>query len=230
MTGIYLITSPSDKVYIGQSRHIKSRWSGYKSFSKLNQTKLKHSFQKHTYAAHIFEIIHPMPEDCSQQILDALEIFYISLYKGLGYELLNLKGGGYRGKHSEETKNKIKEQKLKLALVTPGFKGKKHTEESKKQISETVKKRVITAQHRANISAGRKGIVNSRESIEKARQKLIGRKINPDSARRSGLTRTGKKATEEHKNKIRLALTGKKKSSEHIESMRQARLLKKIKQ
>ena len=34
ITGIYKITSPSNKIYIGQSKNIYSRWNAYKYFQK----------------------------------------------------------------------------------------------------------------------------------------------------------------------------------------------------
>ena len=48
MIGIYKITSPSNKVYIGQSTNIEKRWSGYSTNKKKmkEQTKLFNSFIK----------------------------------------------------------------------------------------------------------------------------------------------------------------------------------------
>ena len=51
ITGIYKITSPSGRIYIGQSIDVKKRWVFYKKPSFLNyrsnQTKLKNSLSKH---------------------------------------------------------------------------------------------------------------------------------------------------------------------------------------
>ena len=71
MVGIYKITSPTNKIYIGQSWDIKNRWKGYK-YTKQNKSinKLQSSFIKYGLKNHIFEIIHELPYDITQNILD----------------------------------------------------------------------------------------------------------------------------------------------------------------
>ena len=109
MVGIYKITSPTNKIYIGQSWDIKNRWKGYK-YTKQNKSinKLQSSFIKYGLKNHIFEIIHELPYDITQNILDNYEILYIQLYKNCGFTLLNIRDGGSKGKLSQETKNKLK--------------------------------------------------------------------------------------------------------------------------
>lgn len=41
MTCIYKITSPSNKIYIGQTCHFNNRFAQYKAVSCKNQTKLE---------------------------------------------------------------------------------------------------------------------------------------------------------------------------------------------
>ena len=57
MIGIYKITSPSGKVYIGQSRNIKNRKWRYKRLDCKSQVKLYSSFKKYGFDKHKFEII-----------------------------------------------------------------------------------------------------------------------------------------------------------------------------
>lgn len=56
--GVYKITSPTGKVYIGQSKNIHKRWNSYKSMSKGNirQPKLINSFKKYGVPHHVFEV------------------------------------------------------------------------------------------------------------------------------------------------------------------------------
>jgi group I intron endonuclease len=61
IAGIYKITSPSCKVYIGQSINIKKRWNHHKGNYNKEQPKLHRSFNKYGTENHIFEII----EECS---------------------------------------------------------------------------------------------------------------------------------------------------------------------
>ena len=75
--GIYKITSPTNRIYIGQSVNIIKRKSDYKSLCNCNeQHKLFNSLKKYGFKKHKFEIIHT----CTPQDIDELEIYYISLY------------------------------------------------------------------------------------------------------------------------------------------------------
>ena len=60
MIGIYKITSPSGKVYIGQSRNIENRFLQYKNKHCRFQFRLYNSFNKYGVENHVFEII----EEC----------------------------------------------------------------------------------------------------------------------------------------------------------------------
>jgi group I intron endonuclease len=123
MTGIYKITSPSGKIYIGQSINIEDRIKSYKYVGhRKNQHKLNNSISKHGLENHIFEII----EECSLDQLDEREIYWISYYKCVE-EGLNLTYGGEGGKHSDETK--IKKSK--------SMSGKTHSKETKHKMSQT---------------------------------------------------------------------------------------------
>jgi len=106
--GIYKITSPTNKIYIGQSHNIKSRFSSYKYLRCKDQVKLYNSFSKYSPSNHVFEIVHILPNDVSQNILDNYEYLYINQYKELGFNLLNIREAGSRGKHSIETIEKMK--------------------------------------------------------------------------------------------------------------------------
>ena len=74
--GIYKITSPSNKIYIGQSSNITLRWYYYNKYLAKSQPKLNNSFNKHGYENHKFEIL----EECSKEALNEREIYYIKYY------------------------------------------------------------------------------------------------------------------------------------------------------
>jgi len=113
--GIYKITNPKGKVYIGQSINIIKRFSSYKRLIKRSiGQKLYNSFLKYGVENHKFEIIHELPIDTEQCILDTYEILYISQFKECGVEMLNLTNGGEGStgyKHNEESKKKMKKSK-----------------------------------------------------------------------------------------------------------------------
>lgn len=122
VAGIYKITSPKGKVYIGQSWIINQRKKKYKGKSKdfKKQGKLYNSVQKYGWNSHKHEIIHELPPDCTQEVMDRYEVLYWELYKACGVEMLNIREPGSRGKHSQKTKDKIKKSKKKEAILNKG--------------------------------------------------------------------------------------------------------------
>jgi len=88
MIGIYKITSPSNKVYVGQSINIKKRFNQYEKKQNVSeQKKLYNSFLKYGVENHLFEVI----EECDIDLLNERERywqdFYDVLKKGLNCRL-----------------------------------------------------------------------------------------------------------------------------------------------
>jgi len=90
ITGIYKITSPSGKIYIGRSYRIKTRWQAYRRMDVKDQPKLFASFSKYGVDSHVFEIIHELPNDIEKEVIEQYEVLYESCYKDCGKEFLNL--------------------------------------------------------------------------------------------------------------------------------------------
>lgn len=190
--GIYKITSPSGKVYIGQSRHILIRWRDHKRDKKA-KSKLFYSFRKHGANTHVFEIIHQLPLDVEQRALDNYEQLYMDLYSSCHVTLLNLRQAGSRGKLSDEAKRKLSEA---LKGKTPWNKGIK-----------------------TNLNPWNKGTVGLVRFSDDTKRKIseankghknnLGRKM--DDKTRSAIYNAvkGSKLTDEHKEKIRLVRTEK---------------------
>jgi group I intron endonuclease len=110
MTGIYKITSPTGKVYIGQSVNIHQRKLNYKNFISNNGNigpKLFNSLKKYGWEQHIFEVV----EECLVDQLNEREIYWGKYYNTL-LEGLNCKLGEGRGACSEETKQKMSKAHL----------------------------------------------------------------------------------------------------------------------
>jgi group I intron endonuclease len=116
MIGIYKITSPSNKVYIGQSINIEKR---KKQYIKLDKScigpKLYNSLKKYSWESHIHEIL----EECILENLNKQEIYYKQQFidkfgweNALFCEIYD-SGGGPK---SEKTKHKQSiSHKLNLA-------------------------------------------------------------------------------------------------------------------
>lgn len=124
LTGIYKITNPRGKIYIGQSIDIKTRWKTYYGMHKGSMgRKLYNSLKKYGPNNHIFEII----EQCDVNELILRETYYKKLYNSV-VTGLNLKIDDDRyGPHTQETKNLISEQCIAAAknrVYTPEWKRK----------------------------------------------------------------------------------------------------------
>lgn len=107
MVGIYKITSPSNKVYIGQSWDISSRKSVYKSIKCKGQPKLYESLKKYGWEYHSFEVVHELPKDVDQYILDSYEVLYFDLYYNCNINMMNVREPGRGGKLSQNTKKML---------------------------------------------------------------------------------------------------------------------------
>lgn len=170
MIGIYKITSPSNKIYIGQSWNIKKRFGTYSSGNCKRQCKLYNSFQKHGVKNHVFEEIEIYNENITQYYLDQKEIYWWLHYIDLGFEMLNIKEPGKGGKMAEESK-----QKISIAN-----KGKKHfgrpvSLETRKKISIGNLGKIMSKEAIENMSKSKKGIACS----EKHKHSLIMCKSKP---------------------------------------------------
>ena len=109
---IYKITSPSGKIYIGQTLNIKKRINSYKSNSCNRQFKLYNSLIKYSWNNHIIEII----EDCDYNIIDEKEIYWIEYYDSYNNGLnLTIGGKGKNGMTYSNKKNISKANKGKIA-------------------------------------------------------------------------------------------------------------------
>lgn len=113
IAGIYTITSPSGRIYVGQSRHVYRRFAFYRyDKRKGTQPKLDCSFFKYGILAHCFEMAHWLPNNVAQEVLDKYEQIYIDSYRRRGYRLLNCREGGYCGALHSEQVEKIRAKLL----------------------------------------------------------------------------------------------------------------------
>lgn len=103
--GIYKITNPNGRVYVGQSIDIKRRYTQHKNPKESKKQKiLFRSFKKYGIENHQFEII----EECSLDQLDEKELYWGAYYKVLGGNGLNCRLGKGRGIVSDELRERMK--------------------------------------------------------------------------------------------------------------------------
>lgn len=145
-----MIQSPTGRVYIGQSWNILQRFQWYKSKKAFQQPYLYNSFMKHGVDSHEFKILHELPIDVSQEVLDRYECIYIDAYRNAGFQLMNLKEGGRGGKHHPDSVEQMR-SKLTGRKKPSGFganvskiqTGRKHSDERVKNMVEAKKKPIV---------------------------------------------------------------------------------------
>ncbi len=132
VVGIYKITSPTGKIYIGLSGDIENRFYEYKKTHCEYQRKLFRSLKKYGVENHIFHIIHI----CNEGELEFWELYYGKLFNVTDEDFgLNIREcGGKRGKIGEETKKMMSESHK--GEKNHNY-GKKFSDERKKQMSES---------------------------------------------------------------------------------------------
>lgn len=106
---IYKITSPSGKVYIGQTKNIKQRLYFYSTYNCKTQTKLYNSIKKYGWCEHTFEILEEIDYDVDK--LNELEVFYINEY-GCLENGLNIRPGGKNSTISDDGRRRLSERML----------------------------------------------------------------------------------------------------------------------
>jgi group I intron endonuclease len=153
MIGIYKITNPKGKIYIGQTIDFERRVYQYRKLNCNEQPKLYNSLKKYGFDNHTFELIH----ECQIGNLTILERYYQELYKTIENDNLNcflVTTADKSGRHTEETKRKMSEAAkgkkksaehiAKLPQNQKGYKGKKRSEETKlKQSLNSGKARIV---------------------------------------------------------------------------------------
>lgn len=205
--GIYKITNPSGKVYIGQSSNIRKRKNSYRILNCKQQGRLFNSFKKYGFDNHVFEVIHL----CDKEDLNKWEIYYGEFFNCLNPDVgLNIKKLGYYGKHTEESRRKIglihKGKKLSQAqkeAVSLANKGKIVSDETKHKLKES-STRLSKEISKRNTGAGNGmwGKKHSEETRAKIGAKSKGRIPTENARKLTSIRMKNYVLTEESRQKI----------------------------
>jgi group I intron endonuclease len=123
MKGIYKITNPKGKVYIGESVDINKRWNQYKNGHYQKQWKLARSIEKYGWDMHRVEVLEACDTDSLMERERYWQLTYNSVKDGLNLKLTGV--GEFKTQDSEETS----------ANRSKGQMGRKHTESTKQKLS-----------------------------------------------------------------------------------------------
>lgn len=192
MIGIYKITNPNGKVYIGQSIDIERRFNHYKLLKCKEQPRLYKSFIKYGVEEHRFEIIWP----CFKCYLTKWERYFQEMHKSTGKNGLNcilVKTDDFSGGHSEESKKKI----------SKSLKGRKANQNAIDALIKYNKERVLTNAERKNLGNGNRGRTFTKEWIGKLREAQIGKVKSKETKDKISQSLKGRRFSEEHKQKLK---------------------------
>ena len=190
ITGVYKITSPTGKSYVGQSLDIHKRWHQYKKHFFQKQYKLYYSIQKYGYENHIFTIL----EECAELDLNIRERFWQDFYN-------------------------VVEDGLNLTLTNSEEKKKIFSQEVRDRISKTQKGKTLTLEHRQKLSEARKqlpdeikkanGYANKGRVVSKDLRARISNTMQGITRSEKTKQKMRKPKSESHRLNISLAHTGK---------------------
>lgn len=227
ITGIYKITNPKGRVYIGQSVDIYARWYSHKNKPDPKQKKLYNSFSKYGSDKHVFEII----IQCDKDQLNELERYYQDLYSAITQSGLNgclTKTDEKIKVYSEEYKENLRnshlghkdtiktrcKKRLKMLDNIKSGKfdnkkniGKKTSTETKLKISNSHKNKIKSKKHIENLRIAklRREVIleNERNNFFKPKRTLS--KVAIEKIRQSKLN-----MSEEYRAKLSAASKGRK--------------------
>jgi group I intron endonuclease len=176
---IYKITSPSGRVYIGQTKNTKERWARYRDGECGNQYLLRRSLMKYGWINHKFEEIETITGTKTE--CNSKEMFWIRTYMsnrhryrdGNGMNATD-GGNGILGlKHSDESKKLMGNATSKR----PGYwAGKPMMQEVKDKIKATKK-----ARYEQGLAGPNKGKKMSQDTKDKIAKTKKGTKIGKDN-------------------------------------------------
>lgn len=221
---IYKITSKTNKIYIGSTFNIKSRWNLYLKLKCKDQPRLYNSLLKHGIENHKFEVI----SECNIYDRYKQESYYGNLYNCLGNNGLNCclpKSEKYYSV-SESTKNKLsitskgrKHSNETLKKMSEWQIGRKLSESTKIKISNSKIGKKLSQDHKLKISQGGIGRIQSIESIQKQKITKLKNKekgwVYPEYAKKLiSESQKGKILSDIHRKKISESNKGKIHSQE----------------
>jgi group I intron endonuclease len=208
--GVYKITSPSNKIYIGSSKNIYKRWDSYKKLRCKSQIKLYNSLLKYSPENHEFKIL----IECDFDDLYVYENLYSNYYNSLSSNNLNLRIPKFFDKKACISNETIEKMKLNHQSKT--------NTEWRNNLTKRLKEQNQSIEFRQKISKSKKGIKNNflaeyNKRISKEDRKLIAKKRIENVKNKNN----GQYHTNEFKQKMSERLKGVKLSESHKQKLKE---------
>lgn len=176
---IYKLTSPSGKIYIGQTNNFMRRMAIHKTSSRKCPA-LGCAIAKYGFDAFTKEILHEGLSIDEANYLEEKLIYEFNCLSPNGY---NLQSGGLNFKHSQESI-----EKMRISQT-----GKKLTEEQRLKISAFNKGKVVSQETKTKLSIFNKGKKLTQEHCQKMREANLGKKMSAESIEKMRIAKKGVK-------------------------------------
>lgn len=234
MAWIYALCEPDDGAirYVGKCEKPKKRLVAH--INESGDT-AKHVWLSSLKSQGKNPLVLLIEEVCNENWQER-EMFWISHYRGLGFDLTNSTDGGYGLKGASlATREKLSAIQSKR-MSDDNHRAKIFTESRDRKLSESLTGKKKSASHVAKLPQNNKGFKQSDEAIRKRSKSMTGRKLSEEHKRKIGLSnighkrgignksRTGQTQSPEERMKKSIANKGRPKSPEHKEKIRQAQL------
>jgi group I intron endonuclease len=164
-SGIYKITSPTGKIYVGQSINIKKRFNVYKSLACSGQNRLYNSFLKHGVDNHVFEIL----EYCGAAVINERERHYQEKFNVIDRKL------GLNCCLTRTDKKKYVFSEESIQKMSAWQKGVPKSKEHKRKLSEAKIGKKQTLEHRLKGAQARVGSKRTKEQRIRISESLKGK-------------------------------------------------------
>lgn len=143
MIGIYRITNPKGRVYVGQSVDIEKRHKNYQTLANCkSQLKLYRSLVKYGFSNHIFEVV----EECKVEELNTTERCWQDFYNVL-VEGLNCRLTATKDKSGKCSKESIERRVANTDYVLLQQKRALNTDYEKRTANTNYKKRTLNTDY-----------------------------------------------------------------------------------
>ena len=192
MIGIYKITNPKGKIYIGQTIDYARRLRHYKLLKCQEQPRVYNSLVKYGVINHKFQLI----KECTKDELTKWERHFQEMYNSTGKNGLNcilVATDDFSGGHSEESKKKI----------SNALKGRQANQNAINALIKYNKERILTDESRKNLGNGNRGRTFTKEWVDKLREAQIGKVKSKETKDKISQSLKGRTFSEEHKQKLK---------------------------
>ena len=186
--GIYILTSPSGKQYVGRDVNLPSRAKRHLSGNVPECPRIHNAVKKHGADAFSVEII--QYPSISDEALNAVERWKIRQLQTLAPKGYNLTEGGDSGKCSEETRQKLSESNSKqVANGTHNFlSGEVQKRNARKQVADGTHNFLGGEVQRRRIEDGTHNFLGesnpSHKRVEEGTHHLLGGEVSRRNARK----------------------------------------------